>query len=162
MVRVGDVDDVQQQVGACGFFEGGGEGGDEFVRQVADEADGVSHEDGLRSGVVEFAPGRVEGGEELVLRIDIRFGQRVEQRRFAGVGVTGERDGRDAAPQPRLAVFFALFLHARKAALQLFDARGEQAAVGFELRFAGAAQADAAFLPLQVRPAAYQSRRQVV
>ena len=38
----------------------------------------------------------------------------------------------------------------------------DQAAVGFELGFAGAAQADAAFLPLQVRPAAYQPRREVV
>ena len=34
MVRIGDVNNVQQQVGARGFFQGGREGGDEFVRQV--------------------------------------------------------------------------------------------------------------------------------
>ena len=38
----------------------------------------------------------------------------------------------------------------------------EQAAVGFELRFAGTAQADTALLPLEVGPAAHQSRRQVL
>ena len=162
MVRVGDVDDVQQEVGACGFFQRRGKSGDKFVRQVADKADGIGHEDGLRPAVLQFAPGRVEGGKELVLCVHVRFGQGVEQGGFAGVGVAGQSHGRDVTPQPRLAVFLALFLHAREATLQLFDARGEQAAVGFELRFARATQADTAFLSLQVRPAAYQACCQVV
>ena len=44
----------------------------------------------------------------------------------------------------------------------MFDAGSEQAAVGFELGFTRAAQADAAFLPLQVRPAAHQAGGKVV
>src|SRR5207248_5301663 len=38
----------------------------------------------------------------------------------------------------------------------------DQPAVGFELRFAGAAQSDAAGLPLEVSPAAHQARRQML
>jgi hypothetical protein len=41
------------------------------------------------------------------------------------------------------------------------NANAEQTTVGFELGFARAAQADAALLPLQVGPAANQSRRQM-
>ena len=41
-------------------------------------------------------------------------------------------------------------------------ALAEQAAVGFELLFARAAQADAAFLALQVGPAAHQARCQML
>ena len=40
-VGMGDVEHVQQQVGVDGFFQRRLEAGDEVVRQVADEADGV-------------------------------------------------------------------------------------------------------------------------
>ena len=41
-VRMADVQHVQQQIGVDGFFQRGLEAGDEVVRQVADEADGVA------------------------------------------------------------------------------------------------------------------------
>ena len=42
------------------------------------------------------------------------------------------------------------------------DPSRDEPAVGFQLRFAGTSQADAAFLPLQVSPPADQSRREVL
>src|SRR5271155_4373372 len=52
--------------------------------------------------------------------------------------------------------------------IQFFQARtqgadtlGDQAPIGFQLRFAGAAQADTALLPLQVSPASDQPRGEV-
>jgi hypothetical protein len=45
--------------------------------------------------------------------------------------------------------------------LSRLNANAEQTTVGFELGFARAAQANAALLPLQVGPAANQSRRQM-
>ncbi len=46
------------------------------------------------SGVSRPAHGRVEGGEQRVLDQHAGAGEPVEQRRLAGVGVAGDRDGR--------------------------------------------------------------------
>jgi hypothetical protein len=46
----GGVDDVDEEVGEDGFFEGGAEGLDEIVGQIADEADGVGEQHGWPSG----------------------------------------------------------------------------------------------------------------
>ena len=66
-VRCAGVDHVQQEVGLGGLGERGAEGGDEVVRQVADEADGVGqHDAGAAVGHVHAAQRRVERGEQLV------------------------------------------------------------------------------------------------
>ena len=52
--------------------------------------------------------------------------------------------------------------HLGEAVVEILDALAEQAAVGLELGFTGSAQADTAFLPLEVSPAAHQPRRQVL
>src|SRR5262249_4449339 len=46
--------------------------------------------------------------------------------------------------------------------LQHLDALADQAPVGFELRFTGAAQADTAFLTLEVSPRAHEARGQIL
>jgi hypothetical protein len=45
--------------------------------------------------------------------------------------------------------------------VQCLDAIAEQTSVGFQLRFTWAPETDTTLLPLQVRPAAHQARRQV-
>ena len=65
--RVGGVDDVQEQVGVVQLLERGAEGGDQILRQVADEADGVGDDDLALLGEAQAAAGGVERGEELVL-----------------------------------------------------------------------------------------------
>ncbi len=44
-IRVRGIDDVQQQVGLAGLGERRPERGDEVVRQIADEPDGVGEDD---------------------------------------------------------------------------------------------------------------------
>ena len=76
-VGMPDVEHVQEQVGVNRFLEGGFEGGDEIVRQIADEADGVGEE---HLGAALKIPGAglgVEGGKELVIRISAGGGERV-------------------------------------------------------------------------------------
>src|SRR5690606_13763839 len=106
--------------------------------------------------------GRIEGREELVLRLEARPRQRVEQRRLARVRVADERDGGQLRAKPFLAAGLALALHALEPLLQHADALAEQPAVGLELRLTRAPQADAALLPLEVRPASDQPRGQVL
>ena len=89
------VDDVQDQVGEPRLLERRAERVDELMRQLADEADGVGEQ--VRAAVeAHRARRRVERVEEPVLHADVGAGERVQQRRLAGVRVAGERDLREA------------------------------------------------------------------
>ena len=56
------------------------------MRQIANETDRIGHDDLVAARQFEPAYGRIECGEQLVLDIHIRIGERIEQRRFARVG----------------------------------------------------------------------------
>ena len=87
------------QVGLQRLLERGGERLDQLVGQLADEPDGVGEQ--VRAPAdLERAGGRVERVEEAVAHPHLGAGERVEQRRLAGVGVAGERD-RGQAPRAR-------------------------------------------------------------
>ena len=82
----GPVDDVEHEVGDERLLERRGEALDELVRQAADEADGVGDEV-APALVLEAARRRVERLEQPVADGDARVGERVEERRLAGVRV---------------------------------------------------------------------------
>ena len=63
---------------------------------------------------------------------------------------------RTDGPAARAALRRALALDVREPVLQHAHALAQQAAVGFELLFTRAAEADAALLPLEVGPAAHE------
>ena len=154
-VGVGDVADVEDDVGFGDFLEGGAEGGDEFGGKVADEADGVGEDDAAAGGEVEPAHGGVERGEELVLGVDLGTGEGVEEGGFAGVGVADEGDDgiRHAAAGAAVEASGAADL--LEFFLEADDAVADEAAVGFDLGFAGSAEeAEAAALAFEVGPAA--------
>ena len=98
------VDHVQQQIGVDDLFERRAERVDELVRQPAHEPDRVGEQHGLAAGQPQAARRRVERREQLVLDEHARVGEPVEQRRLAGVGVADERDRRQVAPAPGLAL----------------------------------------------------------
>src|SRR6185437_556886 len=88
--------------------------------------------------------------------------QSIEQRRLAGIRVTDQRDVPDRGAASRAALRLALAGDSSEPGLQHLDPRSDQPPVGLELRLAGSAQADAAGLPFEVRPAADQPRRQML
>ena len=102
---------------------------------------------------------RVERVEEAVADADLGAGQRVEQRRLAGVRVAGERHGRQVRALALGALRRACRADVVELAAQRRDAVARQAAVGLDLRLARAAGADAADAAagaqaLEVRPQA--------
>ena len=152
------VDDVQDQVGELGLLERRRERVDELVRQLADEADGVGHQVGAALEA-QRARRRVERVEEAVADADLGAGERVEQRRLAGVRVAGERDVGQVRALALGAHHRARGLHVLEPAAQGRDAVAREPAVGLDLRLARAPGADAADAAagaetLEVRPQA--------
>ena len=159
--EMGGIDDVQQYIGQCGFFQRGGEGGHQAVRQVAHEAHRIGEYDAGGRVEIQAAGGGVQCGEELVFGQDVGFGQAVEQAGFAGIGVADQREGGQAAVFARLAAGGALAADGFEPFFQGGDFLCDQAAVGFELGFPRPFQADAAFLALQVAVAAHEAAGKV-
>ncbi len=141
-VGMADVEDVEEEIGVDGFFEGGLEAGDEVVGQIADEADGVAEQDLDAAVELPGAGFGVEGGEELVVGVSAGGGEGVEERALAGVGVADDADGEMLAGSLGDHAGFAL-LDFLDVALEAGDAFSDEAAVDFELLFAGPAGADA-------------------
>ena len=108
-------------------------------------------------GSFSAAHGGIERREQQVLRQHLGFGQRVEQGRFAGVGVADQRHDRIRHALARAAMQAARAFHVFELLADLDDALADQAAVGFDLGFAGTAEeAEAAALALKMGPASDQ------
>src|SRR3954465_14267830 len=157
----GSVDDVEHEIGDEGLLQRRGEALHELVRQTADEADGVGDEVAAAL-LLEAASDRVERLEQAVADGDPGVGQRVEERRLAGVRVAGERNGRRLRAPPLAAPDVALTAELLESLAQLGHAAAREAPVGLELRLAGAARADTAAEAFEGLPHPPHSRQVVL
>ena len=78
---------------------------------------------------------RIESGEQQVLGKHIGLGERVEQRRLAGIGIADKRHDRIRHACPALTMQRARGLDRLKFLLNPVDTPLNQPAVGFQLRF---------------------------
>ena len=134
---VGDVEEDEDEVGVHRFFECGAEGCDEVVREIADEADGVGEHGVVSASEVPLSCAGHECREDSVVGVGAAFGEGVEEGGFACVGVSDESYGE--------VVGVSFFDGAAFASLDFFEfaledcfAALDEAAVDFELLFAGA------------------------
>ena len=141
---------MQDQVGLDGFLQGGPKCSHQLMRQVADEPHGIGEHRGLAGRQGQLPERRVQRGEQLIGRVDLAPGQSIEQRRLTRVGVTDEGDRRRRIATPGLPAQLATGADLVQTALKIFDALRQQTPVGFQLGLAGATQADAALLALQM------------
>ena len=95
-IGVRGIDHVHDEVGVCNLLKRRFERLHQISGQPAYETDGVHI--GIESAVARLraAHRRVEGGEQRVLHQFGRTGQPVGQRRFAGIRVTDDGDGRQS------------------------------------------------------------------
>jgi hypothetical protein len=155
LVRCRGIDDVQDQIGEAGLLERGPERVDELMRKLADEADRVADEIGAATDV-ELACGRVEGLEQPVADDDLAAAERVQQRRLAGVRVSGERHLRKMGAIALGALRGTGLLDAFEPPSQRRDPVTREPPVGLDLRLTRAAGCEAAARhasqTLEVRP----------
>ncbi len=143
-LRIGRVDDVEQDIGIVELFERRFEGGDEIFGKVADEADGIGEDDFFEFWEAQTAARRVERGKELIFGIDPGICQDVEKRRFSGVCVADEAENGDVLGVAFFALKFAAGLAVFELALQGLHAFAGFSAVHFEFCLARTAAAHAA------------------
>ena len=143
-VRIGGVDDLEQQVGAHHLLEGGSEGIDEVVRELVDESHGIGDDHRATRGQGHLAARRIQRGEQHVRRVQVGIGERVEKRALAGIGVADQRHARDLVAIPVARRRGAMALHIREIALDLLDPLADEASVSLELALARAAGPDSA------------------
>ncbi len=142
---------MQDEVGDERFLERRGKTFHELVRQAPDEADRVRQQI-LPTVDFEAACRRVERLEEPVADGDVGAGERVQERRLAGIRVAGQCDHRRLGAAPGLPAGIALALEAAEPPSQNRDPAARQPAVGLQLRLSGAACAEPASEPLEVLP----------
>ena len=148
---------MHDDVGLQHLFQRGAERRDQFDRQIGDKAHRVGEDHLAPVRQHQSAHGGIERREQQVLGEHVRFRQRVEQRRLAGIGVAHQRHDRIRHALARFAMQPARALHLFQFLADFREPFADQPAVGFDLRFAGAAQeAEAAALTFEMGPAAHQ------
>ena len=144
VIRAGQVGHDDQEIGVNCFFQRGAECLNQRMRQLSDESDGIDQQAAAVFREIDIAHNGVQCCEELVLDQHVRAGKRVQERGFARVGIADERnDGLPllfAAGAAEIAALFDFL----QIAFEIINALADAAAIHFELRFAGAARADAA------------------
>ncbi len=161
-VRIRCVDDVHQQIGGRHFLERRAKCRDERVRKPIDEADRVRHEQLAPVRQPHFSDQRIQRHEERIRRDRLIAGQRVEERRLAGVGVADEGDSRHGALLAPLAQLRPAPADDVNLLRQHADAVPNPPAIGFEFGFARAPGADAAAETRQCGARSDESRQQVL
>jgi hypothetical protein len=151
------VNHVKQQTGLNGLFERRPEGLYQLVGQVADKADRIGQHNRPYIGEIQSAQGRIKGCEQLVRSQNRGCGDAIEKGRFAGVGVTDQRDRGDIRPPTRPTPLITLTPDLVQTLVNRLYPGPQQSAVRFQLCFTGPAQTDTPFLSLKVGPSPDQS-----
>jgi hypothetical protein len=137
---------VENEVGEDRLLEGGLEGLNELMRQLANEPDRVG-EQIPATLVLEGPRCRVQRVEEPLPHAHASAGESVQEGRLAGVRVTGEGDRRQCRPLAAGSHHGAVSLHTPQLAPQGGDPVAREAAVGLDLGLAGASGPDPAVHP---------------
>src|SRR5579863_52555 len=144
MMSAGNVADMHDQRGFLHFFEGGAKRGHQTFRQSANESHSVGKQYAAARRKPQRANGGIERGEHARGNEDFGTAERVEQRRFAGIGVTNQRNRTQGHGVARLTALSALLAHIFDALFDFGNAFADAAAVGFQFLFTGSAYTDAA------------------
>src|SRR5262249_5747507 len=129
---VASVDHVQQHGRGIELFERRAKRVHQVGRQVANETDGVAHQDLALVRDPQATAGRIERREQLILGEDIAAGEGIQEGRLAGVRVADDGDDRQALLLPTAAARVALARQLRYLLFEFTDALFGAAAIDLE------------------------------
>ena len=162
VMRVGYVGDMKNQRCLLHFLERGAKSRQQALRQIANEANGIGKQDPAIRRQPHGADRRIERGKHFRGNQHVGAAERIEERRFSGVGVADQGDRPEGHGLARIAAQSALPPQRFNRSPDAPHAFANAAAVGFEFLFAGTSRADAAAQPRKLRTGSGQSRQQIV
>ncbi len=149
IARMGNIDDVQQNIGLADFIQRTFEAFHEVVGQLADKSDGVAEQE--RCILKDyFAGSRIEGGKELILGEDVALAQEIHERGFADVSVADQCDADKFSAV--LTLGECLFVDLLQTAAQQGDLIAGDPAVSLDFRLTRTPGPDTAPQPFEVIP----------
>ena len=131
-------------------------------RKFLNKADSIRQQQLAAVGQTQAAGYRIQRIEQLILGGNAGVAEGVEQRTLAGVGIAHQRSHRRGGTAAALQILAAPLPHIVQFGGDFLNAAADDAAVGFQLRFARAARADAPAQPFQMRPLPHQARQQIL
>ena len=167
LLRIGvlmrDIADVENDIGFQHFLQRRAKRRHQLRRQVGDEADRVRQHRLAAMRQTERAQRRIERRKQHVGGLHVGAGQAVEQRRLSGIGVADQRHHAVRHPLPAGAMQPPRRLDLLDFVLKARDALADQAAIGFDLGFAGTAhEPETAALALQMGPRPHQAAALII
>ena len=156
---------MKDQISAHDLVERRFECLDQRMRKLLNESDGIGKGYLAPLGKHEFPRRRIERGKQLIVAEHARIGERIEEARFAGVGVARKGYLEHAAFVPPLALKRAHFVQLLQLAFDRGYAFAHHPAVDLELAFALAEpRSDAAAHAVRgkVGPHAPKTRKKVL
>ena len=141
---MGAVHHVEQQVRILHHFQGGFEGRHQLMGQPLDEPYGVRQGAAAAVRQIQLPGGGVQGGEQLILGIDVRMGQGIQQGALPGVGIPHQAHLLHFVLVPGPLLLFPVALHPADLVFQEGDPIPDPPPVHFQLGFPGSPGTDAA------------------
>ena len=152
-VGIGKVYDLQQKVRLADLLQGGPEGLDQGVGQVADKADGIGQKEGQVAGGLDPPDRGIQGGKEHVLFQDLFLvcilsvavaQQGIHQGGLARIGIAHQGHPGDAGLEPAAPLGLPFLVDDLQLLFHLADPVLDPASVQLQLLFAGALVGQAA------------------
>ena len=125
---------MNQQRAIADLFKCRAERRQQIGRQCANETDSVVDDHFLLARHTSPARSRIERREHALLRVHGALRQGVQQRGFAGVGVTNNRDDRQCVPRSSFAALLAALALRFNLTLETVDAIANTTAIAWSRR----------------------------
>src|SRR5687768_10025765 len=126
---------MDQQRAVADLFECCAKRRQQVRRQRANESDRVVDYYFLFARQTQAARSRIERGKHALLGVYVALGQCIQEGRFAGVGVTHDRDHWKSLSCSSFATFLTALSLCLDLTFQTIDAIADAATIGFELCF---------------------------
>lgn len=129
------VDDMNQQVRLTQFLQRCSKRSDQFLRQIANEANRICHDDLTVPWESEPAAGCIERFKQPVFSGDVTLRQDIEEGGFSGIGIADQGKNRHSVPGSTRTALALMTDKLMQLPLEMRDAVSDAAPIRFQFCF---------------------------